>query len=40
MKMHRFKKKIFGVYKMVVITVQSYANAKVCAITVGNRKLF
>ena len=28
------------VYKMVVITVQVSANAKVCTITVENRKLF
>ena len=40
--MQRLKKYIFlfCVYKMVVITVQNYTDAKVHTITVGNRELF
>ena len=41
-KMHKFiKKKFFCMYyKMVVITVEKYANAGVHTITVENKKLF
>ena len=40
--MHTLKKIffLFCVYKMVVITVQNYTDAKVHTISIGNRKLF
>ena len=41
--MHRLKKKhifLFCMCKMVVFTVQNYADAKVHTIRVGNRELF
>ena len=39
--MHKLIKKIFCMYyKMVVITVEKYANAGVQTITVENKKLF
>ena len=38
--MHRFKKKLICLYKMVVITVQNYTDPEVHTIAVGNRELF
>ena len=38
--MHRFKKNLICLYKMVVITVQNYTDLEVHTIAVGNRELF
>ena len=37
LKIHKLKKKLFCMYKMVVITVLNYTDAQIHTIAVGNK---